>query len=74
MNYDDMLDEILNNRKAGPNDALKMLARVATGEKVCITVTVEPDGRQEYSISPWEPYQPRCPYADLPCGEEDDEA
>ena len=68
------LDEILNRRrKTEPaiGEVFEELFKVATKHKVSFTISVNRDGT-EYSVSPWEPYQPICPYARQRCVEEDD--
>ena len=31
-------------------------------EMISVSITAHPDGEVEVMISPWESYQPRCPY------------
>lgn len=68
----DELDEILNRKRAkvpAISEAFEELANVAVKNRVSITISVNRDGT-EYMLSPWEPYQPMCPYTRQKCAEE----
>lgn len=73
-NARDELDEILNRRRAtnpAIGEVFEELSKVATKHKVSFTISTNRDGT-EYTVTPWEPYQPTCPYARQRCAEEDD--
>lgn len=41
-------------------------------DSLSLTVTIDADDRVEIMVSPYESYQPTCPYAKRGCVEEDD--
>lgn len=41
-------------------------------EHITVSITINGDDSMEVIVSPYEPYQPFCPYARQRCAEEDD--
>ena len=76
MDYEDEIAKILNGRNKPKPPPLPeifgALAEIAEKHKISYTITTNPDGGQEITVSPWEPYQPICPYARQRRAEEDD--